>query len=268
VLWARSRSARPSAWAPRCSTTSRRCSTTATCPRRSATRAASPQPEKRDEALDVAVQGRRAGRLPARRAHHLRAGPGHHGAFEERRRRGARATASSRATRPRRLVRRDDPCGRGCAPVPHRVDRGRPGRDDWDGWRKLTAELGEKVQLVRRRPVRHQREAPAEGSRGVRHQHPVKVNQIGTLTETLEAIELRGGNGFHEHHQPTAPARRRTRRSPTSPSAVNAGQIRPVDVADRPDRQVQSTDADRGGPRRRARYGREIWPAGGRGVER
>ena len=45
----------------------------------------------------------------------------------------------------------------------------------------------------------------------------VKPNQIGTLTETLTAIELARGSGMKTILS-TAPARPRTRRSPTSPS--------------------------------------------------
>jgi enolase len=63
--------------------------------------------------------------------------------------------------------------------------------DDWDGWRMLTEMLGEKVQLVGddlfvTNPVRL-----AEGiAKGVANSILVKVNQIGTLTETLRAVEM------------------------------------------------------------------------------
>jgi len=77
--------------------------------------------------------------------------------FEEAKRRGARLLLLQEQPRPRRLVRRDDrPVEGAVRQVPHRVDRGRPGEDDWDGWRKLTAELGEKVQLVGDDLFRHQ----------------------------------------------------------------------------------------------------------------
>ena len=63
--------------------------------------------------------------------------------------------------------------------------------DDWDGWEILTDALGDKVQLVGddlfvTNPVRL-----AEGiARGCANSMLVKVNQIGTLTETLKAVEM------------------------------------------------------------------------------
>ncbi len=63
--------------------------------------------------------------------------------------------------------------------------------DDWDGWAALTAALGDKVQLVGddlfvTNPVRL-----AQGiERGVANSILVKVNQIGTLSETQEAVEM------------------------------------------------------------------------------
>ena len=63
--------------------------------------------------------------------------------------------------------------------------------DDWDGWAHLTRELGEKVQLVGddnfvTNPERLRRGIAA----GVANAILVKVNQIGTLSETLETVEL------------------------------------------------------------------------------
>jgi len=63
--------------------------------------------------------------------------------------------------------------------------------DDWDGWKLLTEELGDKVQLVGddlfvTNPVRL-----ADGiSKGIANSILVKVNQIGSLTETLRAVEM------------------------------------------------------------------------------
>ena len=63
--------------------------------------------------------------------------------------------------------------------------------DDWDGWKALTEAIGDKVQLVGddlfvTNPVHL-----ADGiSRGVANSILVKVNQIGTLTETLAAVEM------------------------------------------------------------------------------
>jgi enolase len=63
--------------------------------------------------------------------------------------------------------------------------------DDWDGWRLLTTRLGESVQLVGddvfvTNPERVQRGIDL----GVANSILVKVNQIGTLTETLDTVEL------------------------------------------------------------------------------
>ena len=69
--------------------------------------------------------------------------------------------------------------------------------NDWDGWKKLTDALGSEVAARRRRPVRHERGVPAQGiDRGVANSILVKVNQIGSLTETLDAIELASENGY------------------------------------------------------------------------
>ncbi len=62
--------------------------------------------------------------------------------------------------------------------------------DDWDGWAELTAALGERVQLVGDDLFVTSRERLADGiRRGVANSILVKVNQIGTLTETLSAVE-------------------------------------------------------------------------------
>jgi enolase len=63
--------------------------------------------------------------------------------------------------------------------------------DDWDGWAALTAELGGKVQLVGDDLFVTNPKRLAEGiRRGVANSILVKVNQIGTLSETLEAVEM------------------------------------------------------------------------------
>ncbi|PRZ41950.1 enolase [Antricoccus suffuscus] len=69
--------------------------------------------------------------------------------------------------------------------------------EDWDGWAALTAQLGDKVQLVGddlfvTNPERLQRGIDA----GAANALLVKVNQIGTLTETLDAVNLAHRNGY------------------------------------------------------------------------
>ena len=63
--------------------------------------------------------------------------------------------------------------------------------DDWDGWKALTAAIGEKVQLVGDDLFVTNRERLCDGiKRGVGNAVLVKVNQIGTLSETLETVEI------------------------------------------------------------------------------
>ena len=60
---------------------------------------------------------------------------------------------------------------------------------DWDGWRELTASLGDKVQLVGDDIFVTNRRILEEGvEKGVANAILIKVNQIGTLTETLETM--------------------------------------------------------------------------------
>ncbi|MEU4093789.1 phosphopyruvate hydratase [Streptomyces sp. NPDC026673] len=69
--------------------------------------------------------------------------------------------------------------------------------DDWDGWKTITEQLGDKVQLVGddlfvTNPERLQRGIDS----GTANALLVKVNQIGSLTETLDAVELAQRNGY------------------------------------------------------------------------
>ena len=69
--------------------------------------------------------------------------------------------------------------------------------DDWDGWAKLTASLGDRVQLVGDDLFVTNTERLARGiSSDVGNAILIKLNQIGTLTETLEAIEMARANGY------------------------------------------------------------------------
>ena len=69
--------------------------------------------------------------------------------------------------------------------------------DDWDGWAAITSALGSKVQIVGddlfvTNPVRLARGIDS----GTANALLVKVNQIGTLTETLDAVELAHRSGY------------------------------------------------------------------------
>jgi enolase len=134
--------------------------------------------------------------------------------------------------------------------------------DDWEGWQKLTRELGGKVQLVGDdlfvTNTRRLREGIAKSAA---NSILVKVNQIGTLTETLESIELARLNGYT-----TIISHRSGETEDTTISdlavAVNAGQIK-TGSACRTDRiakynQLLRIEADLGPA---ARYGSDVWPA-------
>jgi enolase len=69
--------------------------------------------------------------------------------------------------------------------------------DDWDSWRTLTDRLGDRVQLVGDDLFVTSTARLQEGiERGVANSILVKVNQIGTLTETIEAVRLAHENGY------------------------------------------------------------------------
>ena len=69
--------------------------------------------------------------------------------------------------------------------------------DDWAGWAKLTSELGQKIQIVGddlfvTNPERLQRGIDSKTANALL----VKVNQIGSLTETIDAVNLAHKNGY------------------------------------------------------------------------
>jgi enolase len=71
------------------------------------------------------------------------------------------------------------------------------GEDDWQGWKALTQALGEKIQLVGDDLFVTNTARLARGiEQGVANSILIKLNQIGTLTETIEAIELARRSGY------------------------------------------------------------------------
>ena len=69
--------------------------------------------------------------------------------------------------------------------------------DDWDGWTALTSALGDRVQLVGDDVfVTNQARLEKGIARGVANAVLIKVNQIGTLTETLDTMEARTKAGL------------------------------------------------------------------------
>lgn len=69
--------------------------------------------------------------------------------------------------------------------------------DDWEGWKLLTERLGQRVQLVGDDLFVTNTERLQRGiDEGIANSILIKVNQIGTLTETIEAIELARRHGY------------------------------------------------------------------------
>jgi enolase len=85
-----------------------------------------------------------------------------------------------------------------CAKYPIRSIEDGLSEDDWSGWQKLTAELGSKIQLVGDDLYVTNVQRLQEGiTKKAGNSILVKVNQIGSLTETLDAIELAKRNQFN-----------------------------------------------------------------------
>jgi enolase len=70
--------------------------------------------------------------------------------------------------------------------------------DDWDGWKEMTDRLGKRIQLVGDDLFVTNTKRLQEGiNKGVANTILIKVNQIGSLTETIRAIQLATRNGYH-----------------------------------------------------------------------
>src|SRR5204863_4857509 len=69
--------------------------------------------------------------------------------------------------------------------------------DDWAGWKKLTEAVGANIQLVGDDLFVTNTKRLARGIKeGVANSILIKVNQIGTLTETIESIEMAGRSNY------------------------------------------------------------------------
>jgi len=69
--------------------------------------------------------------------------------------------------------------------------------DDWEGWKLLTDKIGDKVQLVGDDLFVTNTKILAEGiAQGLANSILIKLNQIGTLTETIEAVEMAHRAGY------------------------------------------------------------------------
>ncbi len=126
--------------------------------------------------------------------------------------------------------------------------------EDWDGWRALTERIGDKVQLVGDDLFVTNTERLKRGiDAGVGNSILIKVNQIGTLTETLAAIDMARNAGY------TAVMSHRSGETEDTTIAdlavaTGCGQIKTGAPSRQRSRgQVQPAAADRGGARRRRR---------------
>jgi enolase len=69
--------------------------------------------------------------------------------------------------------------------------------DDWDGWKLITDKLGSKLQLVGDDLFVTNKERLARGiDKGIANSILIKLNQIGSLTETLDTIRLASTSGY------------------------------------------------------------------------
>ena len=134
--------------------------------------------------------------------------------------------------------------------------------DDWVGWKKLTAALGSKVQLVGDDLFVTNTKRLAEGiAKNCGNSILVKVNQIGTMTETFDAIELAHRSGFTSIISHRSGETEDTTIADIA-VATNAGQIK-TGSASRTDRiakynQLLRIEEELGAS---AKYGSCVWPA-------
>ncbi len=69
--------------------------------------------------------------------------------------------------------------------------------DDWDGWKMMTDRMGDKIQIMGDDLFVTNTERLSKGiDKGIANSILIKVNQIGTLTETIDAVEMATRNGY------------------------------------------------------------------------
>ncbi|MBU0759718.1 MAG: phosphopyruvate hydratase [Candidatus Omnitrophica bacterium] len=133
--------------------------------------------------------------------------------------------------------------------------------DDWDGWKRLTENIGKKIQIVGDDLfVTNVKRLKMGIDKGVANSILIKVNQIGTLTETIDAIKLARKNGY------TAVVSHRSGETEDTTIAhlvvaMDTGQIKTGSVC-RTDRickynELLRIEEDLAG---KARYGKLPWP--------
>ena len=142
--------------------------------------------------------------------------------------------------------------------------------DHWDAWRALNDRIGAKVQLVGDDLFVTNQERLSRGiEEKVANAILIKLNQIGTVTETLETMEMaaKAGFGAMVSHR-SGEDRGHHHRRPGGRHRLRHDQDRQR-VPDRPDRQVQPAAAHRRAPRRPrdVRRRRALYPGRVRGKE-
>ena len=124
--------------------------------------------------------------------------------------------------------------------------------DDWETWKLLTATLGKKIQIVGddlfvTNPERLRRGIDEGSANAIL----VKVNQIGTLSETLETVEIAHRAGWTRRHEPPLGRDRGCHhRRPRGGHQLRPDQDRQPG-AQRPHREIQPAYPNRGATRRR-----------------
>ena len=102
--------------------------------------------------------------------------------------------------------------------------------DDWEGWKMLTQAAGRArcnwSATTCSSPTPSG--CSAASTKDIANSILIKVNQIGTLTETIEAIQLAQSQRLHQRSPAIAAARPRTRRSPTWPWPCRPARSRPA----------------------------------------
>ena len=150
-----------------------------------------PALESNEAPLELLVSGDRGGRLPPGRRRRDLPGPRGERVLPRRPLRARRRGALADPGRDGRLL------GRVCDRYPVLSLEDGMAEQDWDGWNTLTERLGDRVQLVGDDIFVTNPAILREGiERGVANSILIKLNQIGTLTETLDTIALARDAGY------------------------------------------------------------------------
>ncbi len=141
--------------------------------------------------------------------------------------------------------------------------------DDWAGWKAMTDQLGDKIQIVGDDLFVTNVERLQRGiTGGQANALLVKVNQIGSLTETLDSVDLAHRNGFRCMMSHRSGETEDTTIADLA-VATNCGQIKTgAPGALRAGREVQPAAPDRGRPRRRRALRRRRGVPAVRGLSR